>query len=205
MDYYNGRAFTTGLLASVPSSIAYTYDVSGRVITASYGSSGSLAFTHDAASNLTSVASSGIGGGGGATIVDWRTANGLPADGTGDGADAAILANDGLPNLAKYAFGLAPRTTITADQPALKLTTLGSSDYLTLTYQRPDAAPSDLIYTVEVSTNGTSWSSGSGATVAGNTVVSNGLATVTVRDATAVGAPNFGRRIRLSLERRSQP
>ena len=76
---------------------------------------------------------------------------------------------------------------------------------LTLTYQRPDAAPSDLIYTVEVSTNGTSWSSGSGATVAGNTVVSNGLATVTVRDATAVGAPNFGRRIRLSLERRSQP
>ena len=205
VDYYNGRAFTTGLLASVPSSIVYTYDVSGRVITASYGSSGSLVFTYDAASNLVSVASSGIGGSGGTAIIDWRTANGLPADGTGAGADTAILTSDGLPNLAKYAFGLDPHIAATGDFPSVSLTSIGGSSYLTLSYRRPDPAAGDLIYTVAVSTDGTSWSSGSGATVPVSTSVSNGNVTVVVRDATAVGAPNFGRRIRLSLERRSQP
>jgi YD repeat-containing protein len=187
--------------------MAYAYDASGRLITASYAGRGSIAFTHDAASNLTSVVSSGFSdGGGGGTITDWRAANNLPVDGTGDGADTAILADDGLPNLAKYAFGFAPRTLVAGDQPALRLTHAGGRDYLTLTYQRPDPKASDLTYTVQVSgDNGATWASGAGNTVDVSTTINNGVATVVVRDATAVGAPSLGRRIRLMIERRAQP
>ena len=184
------------------STIAYTYDASGRITLADYADGKTVQFTHTAASNLTAVASSGIGSD---PIVAWRTVNNLPANGTGDGADTAILANDGLPNLAKYAFGLDPHTAATGEYPAVKLTRATGSDYLTLTYSRPDPAASDLAYRVEVSANGATWTSGIGATVDVSTTVGSGIATVIVRDATPVGSPSFGRRIRLVIERRAAP
>jgi hypothetical protein len=201
VDYNNGRAFAPSTTSGSSSVIAYIYDASGRVTLADYSSGRTIQFTHDAATNLTAAASSGIGG----TIVAWRTAHGLPGDGSGNGADTAILAGDGLPNLAKYAFGLDPSVAYTSDHPVVSLTNSGGNDYLTLTYSRPDPMPADLTYKVEVSSNGTTWTSGSGATVAVSTTVSSGVATVIVRDATAVGSPTFGRRIRLSIERRIQP
>ena len=204
VDFYNGRAFALSTIVSSGSSpIAYSYDASGRVILADYSGGQLIQFAHSAASNLTAVTSTGIGSG---NIVAWRTAYGLPADGSGNGADTAILANDGLPNLAKYAFGLAPNVTAVGEYPSVKLTNFSSSDYLTLTYVRPEPTLSDLTYVVQVSGNGgTTWTSDSGATVNVSTTISNGIATVIVRDATPVASPSFGRRIRLMIERRAQP
>jgi hypothetical protein len=204
VDFFNGRAFALSTIVSSGSSpIAYSYDASGRVTLADYSGGQLIQFTHSAASNLTAVTSTGIGNG---TIVAWRTAYGLPADGSGNGADTAILANDGLPNLAKYAFGLAPNVTAVGEYPSVKMTNFSSSDYLTLTYVRPEPILSDLTYIVQVSGNGgTTWTSGSGSTVNVSTTIGNGIATVIVRDATAVGTPNLGRRIRLTIERRATP
>jgi YD repeat-containing protein len=201
VDYYNGRAFVIGSTTGGSGTVAYTYDASGRVTLADYSSGRTIQFTHDAATNLTTAASTGIGG----TIAAWRTAHSLPVDGSGNGADTAILAGDGLPNLAKYAFGLDPHVAATADHPIVSFTNVSGSDCLTLTYSRPDPMAADLTYKVEVSANGTTWTSGAGATVAVSTTVSSGIATVVVRDATPAGSPTFGRRITLSIERRAQP
>ncbi len=201
VDFFNGRGFALSTTSGGISTINYTYDTSGRIVLADYSGGKSIAFIHDAASNLSAVTSTGIVG----TIESWRTAHGLPADGSGDGADTAILAGDGLPNLAKYAFGLDPHVAATGDFPVISLTNLGGVDYLTLTYVRPEPPGDDLIYTVEVSADGSTWVSGAGATVEVSTTVNNGVATVVVRDATTVGSPAFGRRIRLKIERRAQP
>jgi hypothetical protein len=68
---------------------------------------------------------------------------------------------------------------------------------------RPDPAPPELVYKVEVSTDGTTWAVN--GTVDLGTAVNNGMATVVVRDATPVNWPNFGRRIRLAIERKARP
>jgi YD repeat-containing protein len=201
VDRYNGRGFTL-VTTSGPGAVFYTYDLSGRITGAAVGEHATLAFGFDAASNLTSATSTIVNP---TAIQTWRSGHGLPADGSGDGADRVILAGDGLPNLAKYAFGLVPQTTVTASHPSIALVTVSSAQHLALTYQRPDPAPPDIAYVVEVSSDGVTWSSGSGATVETGTVVNSGRADVTVRDATAVASPAFGRRIRLSIQREAQP
>ena len=171
-----------------------------------YSAGKTIAFTHTPASNLATVVSTGIVTSGPDPIIAWRVSYGLPADGTGNGADTAILANDGLPNLAKYAFGLAPSVPATGEYPAVKLTNVSGGDHLTLTYSRPEPAASDLTYTVQVSGDGgATWTSGSGATVNVSATINGSSATVVVRDATAAGSPNLGRRIRLLIERRASP
>jgi hypothetical protein len=192
IDLFNGRGFVISPSPSAPGN-TYTYDLSGRLITASYSNGVSVSFTNDPASNLTAVANYG-------PIVQWRTAEGLPPDGTGNGADTAILGNDGIPNVAKYAFGLVPTVTFTGACPVVSLTSL-SGGFLELTYTRPDPAPTDLAYTVQVSPDGINWSSGSGATVSVSTTVVSGIATVVVRDATPIGSASFGRQIELSIQR----
>lgn len=189
-DFYNGRSF---LVKGIGTS-TYTYDASGRLALAAYANGSLAQFTFDSASNLTGVTEAG-------GLVAWRTTHSLTADGTGDGADTAVLGGDSLPNLVKYALGLDPHTTETADHPVITLTNISGSNYLTLTYTRPNPAPTDVIYKVEVSANGTTWTSVSGSTVAVSTTISSGIATVVVRDATAAGSPALGRRIRLSVER----
>lgn len=201
VDYYNGRAFALGTSSSSSGStvIAYSYDASGRIVLADYAEGRQVHFAHSAASNLESASSSGIG----TTIVEWRAAHGLPTDGTGDGADTAILADDGLPNLAKYAFGLIPQVAADGEYPSVDLVSTAGSDYLALTYTRPDPAPIDLVYRVEVSADGVAWSSGSGATVNVSTTDNGDTVTVVVRDATPTGQSILGRRIRLAIERRT--
>jgi hypothetical protein len=194
VDHFNGRAF-----AVVPSGLgnSYSYDLSGRLVEASYSNGVNVNLTNDPDSNITGVANFG-------PIVTWRTAESLSPDGTGTGADTAILAGDGIPNLAKYAFGLAPSTAFPGNCPVVSLTSL-SGGYLELTYTRPNPAPTDIVYTVQVSSDGISWSSGSGATVSVSTTVSGAIATVIVRDANAIGSPTFGRQIRLAIQRIPQP
>jgi hypothetical protein len=190
VDFYNGRPF---VIQPSPSGNNYTYDLSGRLSKANYPNGANIAIVSDAASNLTSVTNYGA-------IVLWRVAQGLPADGTGEGADTAILANDSVPNLAKYAFGLNPTVAVTFPCPNVTLSSLNSGN-LTLTYTRPDPAPPDIVYTVQVSGDRVNWTSGSGATNSVSTTINNGIATVVVSDATPVGSPSFGRWIRLSLQR----
>jgi YD repeat-containing protein len=199
-DFGNGRSFVAGQVP-LTGPVAYAYDASGRLASATYPGGSAQNFTFDAASNLTAV----TGGGGGGTIVQWRATYNLPLDGTGDGADSAILAADGLPNLAKYAFGFDPRVAVTSAQPSVVRALSGGTGYLTLTYRRPHPAPADLVYRVEVSADGNTWTSGAGATAEISTSVIGGLATIAVRDATPTGSPVFNRRIRLSIERRAAP
>jgi len=194
VDHFNGRAF-----AILPSSSVntYSYDLSGRLVEASYSNGVNLNLTNDPDSNITAVANFG-------PIVAWRTAESISADGTGNGADTAILAGDGIPNLAKYAFGLAPLSAFPGDCPIVSITSF-SGGYLELTYTRPNPAPTDLVYTVQVSSDGISWNSGSGATVNVSTTVSGAAAAVIVRDATEISSPTFGRQIRLGIQRIPQP
>jgi len=194
VDFFNGRAF-----AILPSGQGntYSYDLSGRLIATSYSNGVNINFTNDPDSNITGVANYGA-------IVQWRTSESLPGDGTGNGADTAILGNDGIPNLAKYALGLDPTTTFVGECPEVSVTNL-SSGYLELTYTRPDPAPADIVYTVQVSSDEVNWSSGSGATVNVSTTTNYGIATVVVRDATPVGSPSFGRYIRLAIQRIPTP
>ena len=90
------------------------------------------------------------------------------------------------------------------DSPEISVTSLNAG-YLELTYTRPDPTPTDIVYTVQVSSDGVNWSSGSGATVNVSTNVNYGMATVVVRDATQIGSPSFGRFIRLTIQRIPTP
>lgn len=197
LDFYNGRAFTL-VLPTDSSTVSYIYDASGRLTGAMFGGFGSAQYTLSGASNLSAVASTPT------PIVAWRQANNLPSNGIGSGADSTIIAGDGLPNLAKYAFALLPGSSVTTDQPRITLTRIASSDYLTLTFRRPHPAPLDIIYTVEVSIDGQTWTSGASATVDISTTITGAVAEVTVRDFTSLSTPSFGRRVRLKLQRTAQ-
>ncbi len=180
VEIFNGSAFS---ILPRGQGNTYSYDLSGRLIATSYSNGVNIHFTNDQDSNITGVANYGA-------IVQWRTSEGLPADGTGNGVDTAILGNDGIPNLAKYAFGLDPTGTFVGECPEVSVTNL-SGGYLQLTYMRPDPAPADIVYTVQVSGDGINWSSGSGATVNVSTTTNFGTATVVAQDATPVGSPRF--------------
>ncbi|MDI1250698.1 MAG: MBG domain-containing protein [Lacunisphaera sp.] len=67
----------------------------------------------------------------------------------------AIYGQDGLPNLVKYALGLEPKQNITTGLPVVTTT---ATDWV-YTYQRPDsgAGITDVNYTVEYSTDLTTW------------------------------------------------
>jgi hypothetical protein len=85
----------------------------------------------------------------------WRLAHftvGELADASRSGPNA-VYGYDGLSNLVKYALGLEPKTNIFSGLPAVSIV---STDWV-YTYTRPTAI-SDLTYSVEVSTNLTTWS-----------------------------------------------
>ena len=197
VDFFNGRAETLGGDGKTD----FTYDASGRLVLAAYTNGLQVKVVSDAAGNLTT--SSGDDGG----STAWRIGYSLPADGSGLGADAASPANDGVSNLVKFGLGLDPTVAVgaTANVVQVTLVNVGGSNYLALTYERPDPPNPALSYTVEVSADGVTWTSGTGATVDVSTVVNAGVATVVVRDATPVGSPAFGRKIRLSVGRTSTP
>ena len=98
----------------------------------------------------------------------------------------AAPAGDGMSNLLKYALGLNPKQNGVGSLPRTGSTTVGSQSYLSLTYTRSLAA-TDLTYTVEVSGDMATWSSGANATATVSTTNSadGTTQTVVVRDLTA--------------------
>jgi hypothetical protein len=106
----------------------------------------------------------------------WRTGYGLPADGSGDGADLADPDKDGLVNLLEYALGSSPIDGKDAARPAAARA--AGPDRITFTYEKLRA---EVTYTVEASTATTGpWSSsgvdqgGAGPTVVASVPVSSG-------------------------------
>lgn len=101
-----------------------------------------------------------------ATLTNWRSTY---------GGDATVLTADRMPNLIKYALGLAANVTATPAQlPAGSL----ASNYLTLNVPRRTRR-TDTTYTVEVSSDLTNWNSGPGHIV----VVQDTDTQLVVRDA----------------------
>jgi hypothetical protein len=76
----------------------------------------------------------------------WREGFGLPADGSGIGADDADPDNDGLVNLIEYALGSSPVDPNDATLPAAERLT--GPDRLALSYQK---IRDDILYRVEAS------------------------------------------------------
>lgn len=118
----------------------------------------------------------------------WLVANGLPSDGTGNGAKTASPLGDGVSNEMKYALGLSLSTRGYGGRVAHGTTTVSGSKYLTLTYVRPEPAPSGVGYAVAVGSNLASWSSTETAVV--GSTVAGGLRTTVVRDTRPIGSAN---------------
>lgn len=113
---------------------------------------------------------------------NWLFANGLPMDASGSGSAIATPASDGLPNLIKYALGLSATANGNSGRLRCGTTTDGGSDYLTLTYIRPDPVPDDITYSVEAGPDLTSASWTSIGLVEISNTVNAGLRTLTLRD-----------------------
>lgn len=98
----------------------------------------------------------------------------------------AAPAGDGITNLMKYALGLSPKASGTAGMPTVSATTTGGKNYLTLTYLQALTA-TDITYTVEISPDLVSWSSGANSTVVVSTSSNpdGKTRTVVMRDLTA--------------------
>ena len=116
----------------------------------------------------------------------WANSHGLPTDGTGNGAPGAILAGDGITNLMKYALGINPQVSGYQGRLTTGKVTDSGSDYLNITYIRPDPAPIGLSYVPEASPDLFTWSTA--GIVSTPSTPSGGLCTVSVRDNTAIGS-----------------
>jgi hypothetical protein len=195
LDYFSGRAISE---SSPPASnqISYGYDASGRLTSVAFGNLSTQSFVLDPATNLTAVSATAQ------PIVAWRIANSLPPDGSAPGGDLATPAGDNLPNLAKYGLGLPALTAAVGNYPAISLTPAGGSSYLTLEYHRPNPAPADLTYAVQVSSDAQNWS---GAVTPLSTTVTGSTADVIVSDTVPISSPQYGRYIRLTISRTLLP
>jgi hypothetical protein len=123
----------------------------------------------------------------------WRDNHfGNPSN-IGAGADNTDVIGDGLPNLIKYALGLNPFASASQSQtPAGSVLEDSGQNYLMLTVNR-GARLTDVAYTVEVSGDRQTWSSGTPNTV----TITDTATQLVVRDNTPVGpAPRF---IRLAV------
>jgi len=108
-------------------------------------------------------------------IATWRQTYFGTAQNSGNAANNAAPANDGIPNICAYAFGLDP--LVSNPDP---ISTIQAGDYLKVIFKRPHPAPSDISYLPEVTSNLVSgpWSSGPACT--SQTVTNNGTGTETV-------------------------
>ena len=112
-------------------------------------------------------------------LATWRQTYFGTAQNSGDAANNADPANDGIANILAYAFGLDPL----APNPN-PISTAQDGGYLGVVFQRPHPAPGDISYVPEVTGDLASglWNSGpaySSQTVNDN---GNGTETVTVTD-----------------------
>jgi hypothetical protein len=121
-----------------------------------------------------------------ATLAGWRTAY---------GADTAVSSPDQLANLIKYSLGLDASVPATVLQmPAGTITPATGEQHLTLTIPRR-MKRTDVIYTVQVSSDLSDWRSGAGHTV----ILEDSETRLVVRDALPIsnGSQRF---IRLAVQ-----
>ncbi|MFC4992722.1 fibronectin type III domain-containing protein [Rubritalea tangerina] len=139
-------------------------------------------------------------------IKAWRQLHYGTTENTGDAADLASPYGDGVPNLIKYALGLAPQDRMTPLDPRIKQ---GDPAKLGITFTR-DPLKRDLIYIVEASSTLTEpWeviaTSSHGASTSGSGDISETInpdsnISVEVKDSQAI-QNNNKRFMRLRVER----
>jgi hypothetical protein len=114
-------------------------------------------------------------------LNNWRQFYFGTYNNSGEAADTANPAGDGIVNLMKYATGLSPLVTSTSEPATLSESGTGNGAYLTLTFNR--IADPALTYTVEEASDlSDTWT-----TVWTSTGASNTAGSVTVQDAVAIG------------------
>lgn len=131
----------------------------------------------------------------GNTYQEWLVANGLPPDGSGNGAPDADPLGDGVANEMKFALGLPASTRGYGGRMTTGIHNSGAQRYLSLTFTHPDPAPAGVTYRVETAPDPGSWSATSTAVV--SDTVAGGLRTRVIRDAVPVGEGSARRFIRL--------
>lgn len=114
--------------------------------------------------------------------------------------DVATPAGDGISNLMKYALHLNPLTNGVSGLPVQSISTISGNNYLSLAYTKVIAA-TDLIYTVQISTDLKTWNSGPGYTGIMSTVANpDGVTqTVTVQSLIPLTAGTSKQFIRLQV------
>lgn len=114
---------------------------------------------------------------------EWRAQYfGSNATNTTIAGDNSCPANDGVPNIVKYALGLNP---LIAAHPPLFSFGIDTNGYFALTYTRPDPPPSDLVYNVEASDELMTWCANAPCTTTSSIIFNtNSTATVTVESQT---------------------
>jgi hypothetical protein len=116
-------------------------------------------------------------------LNEWRVNYfGSNATNAAIAGDNAAPANDGVPNLIKYALGLVP--TVPAHPPLFSFG-IDTNGFFALTYTRPDPPPSDLVYNVEASDELMTWCTNAPCAVTSSiSFNTNGTATLTVESQT---------------------
>ena len=124
----------------------------------------------------------------------WRDNYFANPSNVGAGANAADPADDGVPNLVKYALGLDPYTPANSAQSVSGTLTLSNGQaFATLTVNRTARAP-DVSYVVELSTDLKTWLSGSGNL----TTVTDSPTELVVRDNSPLGTTARFLRLRVT-------
>jgi hypothetical protein len=121
--------------------------------------------------------------------TDWRQAYFGTTANTGQAADLAAPANDGIPNLIKYALGANPFSPASASLPVAVVATnpADGKPHLTLTASLNPGA-TDVTVSAEVSSDLLTWNSGAGYTEVVSDVTVGSVRTLVVRDTTPLSA-----------------
>ncbi|MEI6034929.1 MAG: RHS repeat domain-containing protein [Verrucomicrobiae bacterium] len=179
---------------------SFSYDSTGRLLSSVQSNGLVSSFSYDGEGNTIAAQSSatdaGSGGGAGNGIADWWETQYFGAVGIDPLADPD---GDGASNLLEYALGLNPTTSDYVGCLGQGTVSDAGNTYLSLSYSRPEPAPSGLSYTVEACAElaPSSWSS---TGVVEMEITANAtFQTITVRDAVPLnGSPRRFMRLKVS-------
>ena len=141
------------------------------------------------------------------TALDtWRNdAFGTTAN-SGDAADAADPDGDGVVNLLEYAYHTAPTATTSAgDLPKVQIVNVSSQDYIAYQFRRSDTA-SNLVYSIETSSDLSTWTTLWSSNSADNTYLyshtdnGDGSANYVIRHNQSIGSDKQFLRLRVDVE-----
>jgi fibronectin type 3 domain-containing protein len=127
----------------------------------------------------------------------WLQTNGLPMDGTGNGAPTFSVPNDGIWNAMKFSLGLIPGIRGYFGRLSTGTVLEGGETYNFLTYTRPEPPPAGNVYSVKTCADLGAWSAAE--TLEISSTVAGSLRTITVRDTIPASPANPRRFIRLEV------